>query len=225
MSPERRQVIDYLTSIDDILRGLREELRESLGRLEGVLREVAARLERLHVAPPPPPAPPSEGGVRQPLEVKVIEPVPVVTLRELYDNYRWQKPDMEVPISLQFNVPAGYRGTIEVPMPEGLYCIQRFFRENGDPWIKWRASIDVPENEAIPLHNVYNQELEFATFWVKRDKIIIEYENEDDTKPAFFQILVNALFVKGRWWDEYYEPLISRHSRAALPPPPETMPE
>lgn len=170
------------------------------------------------------------GRLNHGLLVRAEEPLPVLDLDQLYTAIRILDPEADVPISLEETIAPGYSGTIIYPLPAGIYCIQRYGIEWGDPVVKVKWSIDSPERVAVPLHTMPPSPIrfEFARYWTKREVLYIYRENTDNTNSAEYHFVVDCVLVKRADWEKW-GPRIRRYAEALLeappPPPPPALPE
>lgn len=157
------------------------------------------------------------------LLVRAEEPLPTLSLDQLYTAIRILDPEADVHFPVDMVLPPGYSGTAVVPLPAGIYCVQRYGIEWGDPVIKLKWSIDSSERVAVQLHNVppSPMQFEFAKYWVKREAFYLYTENTDTVNSAEFHLNVCGIFVKASDWERWGQK-IRKHAVALLvaPPPP-----
>jgi hypothetical protein len=164
------------------------------------------------------------GDVYSPPGIAIKEfraPVVSVALDQLYTAIRILYPESDVHIAIDETLAAGYSGTMELALPAGVICCQRYGLEWGDPEVKLRSRIDVDDaaHEAAALHSVPPSPtwFEYARFWVKREKLFLYRENTDAANPRTYHLSIYAVMPQAVDWDAW-KPVIDDFARKVLTP-------
>jgi len=165
-----------------------------------------------------------EGDIYSPPAIAIKEfraPVVAVALEQVYTAIRILHPDADVHVAVDETLAPGYSGTMEVPLPPGRMCVQRYGLEWGDPEVKlrWRIDVDDPAHEAAALHSVppVPTWFEYAKFWEKREKLFLYRENTDTVNPRTYHLSIYAVQPTPAQWAAW-KPVISDFAQKVLAP-------
>ena len=127
-------------------------------------------------------------------------PVISVTLDQIYTAIRMLDEEADVHIPIDETLSAGYSGWVELPLPAGRLCCQRYGLEWGDREINLKWSIDDRDKVACQLHTVMPVPtfFEFARYWLKRDKLYLYRENTDDAAAHTYHLSVVAVMATNK---------------------------
>jgi len=144
-------------------------------------------------------------------------PVIAVALDQIYTAIRILKPESDVHIAIDETLAAGYSGWMELPLPAGIICCQRYGLEWGEEQVKLKWSIDDMANVACQLHNVTPLPtfFEYARYWVKRDRLFLYRENTDGLNARSYHLSVLAVMPPEADWEGWW-PRIEKFARGVL---------
>lgn len=159
-----------------------------------------------------------EGYSRLKTIIKRFEaPVISVALDQVYTAIRILRPEADVHIAIDETLAAGYSGWMELPLPVGIICCQRYGLEWGEEPVKLGWSIDDISHIACQPHNVtpIPTLFEYARYWVKRDRLFLYRENTDGANPRAYHLSVLAVMPAAADWDRWW-PKIEKFAKEVL---------
>jgi hypothetical protein len=162
------------------------------------------------------------GDVYSPPGIAIKEfraPVVAVALDQLYTAIRILYPESDVHIAVDETLAAGYDGWMELALPAGVICCQRYGLEWGEKEVQLEWAIDDMANIAANLHSVPPQPtwFEYARYWVKRQRLYLHRVNTDGANPRTYHLSVYAVMPAAANW-ESWKPVIDDFAMKVLTP-------